>query len=74
MVAKPKIAPEARGNKTINRLIGWGAWLANFKKAHPDATKKEIAAAWQEVRGDQIRAGGRAVKALEKQGFRIVSD
>lgn len=63
---------ELKQFREISKRIGYGVWKYNFSSAHPDATNEERAKAWDEARESQVKAGKRALRALEKDGYKIV--
>lgn len=66
------LTPEQALRRRAGRTIGRGVWLAGFQEEYPDATREDTQKAWGEVRADFTKIGMRALKTLERGGFRVV--
>ena len=71
-VQKTPPTPEHKMRMRIGRTIGRGIWLTGYKSEHPDATKEERQAAWNEARKDFTKIGLKALKTLEKTGYQVI--
>ena len=58
----------------IARKLAYGGWLSLVKMDNPGISKEDIAARWQDEKDRQIRYGRKALKALEKSGYKVVPD
>ena len=67
--AKTPLSEDQKIRRRMARAIGRTIWRAEFKATYPQASKEDLNRAWGEARSMATKAGMRAVKALEKEGY-----
>ncbi|MBV7378298.1 hypothetical protein [Maritimibacter dapengensis] len=70
-VEKTPATPEQIARKRAVKLIGYHAWLTEWKRANPEADNEARKAAWVEVKGQRLRDARRVVRRLEKAGLTV---
>ncbi|MBV7410221.1 hypothetical protein [Maritimibacter sp. DP1N21-5] len=66
---KPAPTPEEMARKKAAKVIGYHGWLADWRRANPEADVESRKAAWNEVKNLKLRDARRTLKRLEKTGF-----
>ena len=69
---KTGMDPETRLKRKAAQAIAFETWKQDWRRDHPKASREERKAAWDAVRGEEIKKGRRAIAALERGGFRVV--
>lgn len=62
---------EAKEFREAAKQIAYGVWKHNFRIANPQASDEERKKAWDEAREVQVKAGKKALQALQKAGFAV---
>ncbi len=73
-VAKEDRSPEHVLRMDVSRAIGRGVWLTGYNSEFPDATGADRKLAWKEARKDFTKIGLKALKSIEKNGFKVIED
>lgn len=68
---KTPATPEERARRKAIKLIAYHGWLADWKRANPEADGETLKAAWGDVKGQRMRDARRVVKRLEKGGLAV---
>ena len=63
---------EVKLRRKAAQAIAFETWRQDWRRAHPEATRAERDAAWEIVRGDELKKARRALAALDRAGFKVV--
>jgi len=72
--AKIERSPEHLHRMAVGRTIVRSVWLTGYKVEFPEATTEERKLAWKEARKDFTKIGLKALKTLEKTGYKVIED
>ncbi|WP_298493956.1 hypothetical protein [uncultured Maritimibacter sp.] len=70
---KPAPTPEEVARKKAVKVIGYHGWLADWRRANPEADVEARKAAWNEVKSVKMRDARRTLKRLEKSGLVVAA-
>lgn len=71
---KEKVAPtpEQKAARRAARRLAFQTWRQEWKAANPNGTSEERKAAWSTAMTAEIRKARKALRGLEKGGFKVV--
>lgn len=68
-----KIAtPEQKASRRAAKILAFHAWQQDWAASNPSGTKEERKEAWVAVSGPEMRKARKALKRLEKGGYKLV--
>jgi hypothetical protein len=70
---KAAVTPEQKATRRAAKILAFYTWRQDWTAANPSATKDDLQAAWSAVSGPELRKARKAIKRLEKGGFKLVA-
>lgn len=70
--AKLKASPDAIAHRRAVKRLAFHVWRQDWRKANPEGTPEQRKAAWAEAAREERRKLGKALRLLEKRGFKLV--
>ena len=72
-IEKTAPTPEDLARKKAVKVIGYHGWLADWRRANPEADVEARKTAWNEVKSLKMRDARRTLKRLEKTGLVVAA-
>ena len=64
--------PEEKALRKATKMLAFNSWRQEWRAANPEGTREQRKEAWDKVRKAETKNARRALKALEKGGYKLV--
>ena len=70
-MAKAKVGTTAKGDVEVARALGKAYWREVVRQTNPTIGKEELKANWNQARSHYMKLGRKALRALERAGYKV---
>lgn len=70
---KKMATPEQKASRRAAKILAFHSWRQDWAAANPSGTRQERKEAWAAVSRPEVRKARKALKRLEKSGYKLVA-